>query len=183
MARASKVDKLSDELRDMIGRLRERGCTIDEIMSKLRELDADVGRSGLGEYLKKFDRMRERLHHSRAAAEQIMSKLEEAGTDDRVARFNISTLHASVMELMAAADGEEGGLDPKSAKLLSETMRNLATAARVDQDRILRLKKEMAEDAVKAAEAAVGKATAGGGPVDPVALLEQIRQGIYGMYD
>ncbi|CAA0130470.1 Uncharacterised protein [Starkeya nomas] len=182
MARLSKVDRLPAELRDLIGRLREGGHTIDEILGKLKELDADIGRSGLGEHLKKFDAMRERLHRSRAAAESIMSKLEEAGTDDRVARFNISSLHASVMELMATADGE-GGLDPKSAKLLSETMRNLATAAKGDQDRIINLKKHLAAEAVKAAETAVGKATAAGGPVDPVALLEQIRQGIYGMYD
>lgn len=183
MTRPSKVDRLPAELRDLIGRLREGGRTLDEILAKLRELDADVGRSGLGEYLKKFDKMRERLHYSRSAAETIMAKLEEPGADDRVARFNIQSLHASVMDLLAAADGEEGGLDPKSAKLLSETLRNLVTAARGDQERNISLKKHLAEEARKAIEKIADDVAGAGKPVDPTEVLRRIREDVYGIFE
>lgn len=182
MARLSKVDRLPPELRDMIGRLREGGHTVDQILAKLRELDADVGRTGLAEHIAKFDKMRERLHHSRAAAESIMSRLEDAGTDDRVARLNISSLHASVMELMAVADAEDGGLDPKSAKLLSETLRNLATAAKGDQQRVIELKKHLAEEARRAVEK-IAEDVAAGGATDPQAVLRRIREEVYGIFE
>lgn len=183
MARPSKIARLPAELRDLIGRLREGGHTIDEIFAKLKELDVDVGRSGLGEHLKKFDKMRERLLYSRAAAESIMSRLEDAGADDRVARLNISSLHASVMQLMALADAEDGGLDPKSAKLLSETLRNLATAAKGDQDRLINLKKHLAEEARRAVEKIAGDVAAGGAAADPSEVLRRIREDVYGIFE
>ncbi|WP_127088338.1 phage protein Gp27 family protein [Aquabacter cavernae] len=182
MARPSKVDKLPAELRDMIGRLREGGCTIDQILSKLRELDADVGRSGLGDYIKRFDAMRERLHNSRAAAESIMARMEDGG-DDRVARLNIATLHASVMELMAGEDGEAVTLDPKSAKLLSETMRNLASASKADQDRIINLKRHLAEETRKKVEAIADEVAGAATPMDPMEVLRRVREDIYGIYE
>lgn len=150
MARPSKVDRLPAELRDQIGRLRESGHTIDEILAKLQELDADVGRTGLGNYIRKFDAIRERIHASRAAAESIVAKLDDAG-DDRVARFNIASLHASVMALMAGEDGEPVTLEPKDAKLLTEAVRNLATAAKSDVDRVSVIEKRAAEKARRAA--------------------------------
>lgn len=182
MARPSKVDRLPAELRDMIGRLREQGCTIAEIFGKLRELDADVGRSGLAEYLKRFDVVRARLHNSRAAAEQIMARFEDQASDDRVARMNIAHLHASVMELMAGADGEPVTMDPKSAKLLSETLRNLATAAKSDQDRLLNLKKSLAEQA-RAAVDKIASEMDGPAPLDGAEVLRKVREDIYGIFD
>ncbi len=181
MARPSKVDRLPADLRELIGRLREGGCTIDEIMAKLRELDADVGRSGLGEYIKRFDAIRARLQNSRSAAEAIMARLEDTGADDRVARFNIASLHASVMELMAGEDGELVTLDPKSAKLVSETLRNLASAAKADQDRALNLKKVLGEQARKAIENVAGEVAAG--QTDPAEVLRRIREDVYGIFE
>lgn len=183
MARPSKVDKLPAELRDMIGRLRDQGSTIDQILGKLRELDADVGRSGLAEHIKKFDAMRERLHRSRGAAEAIMARLEEPGTDDRVARLNIASLHAGIMDLMAGEDGEPVKIDPKDAKLLSEAMRNLATAAKSDQDRAINLKKHLAEEARRAVEKIADDVKSAAGPVDPLEVLRRIREDVYGIFE
>lgn len=182
MARPSKVDRLPAEIRDVIRGLREDGRTIDEIMAKLRELDADVGRSGLGDYIKRFDTMRQRLHHSRAASEAIMARLEDAGAEDRVARFNIAALHAGVMELMAGEDGEAVTLDPKSAKLISETLRNLATAAKSDQDKLFAHKKWLVEQARKVMAEVASEAKAAGRPVDPMEVIRRIREN-YGIYE
>lgn len=182
MARPSKIDRLPAEVREQIGRLREGGCTIDQILAKLRELDADVGRTGLGEYIKKFDAIRDRIHNSRAAAETIMARLETAD-DDRVARLNIAALHAGVMELMGGDDGEAVVLDPKSAKLLSETMRNLASASKSDQDRIITLKRHLAEQVRAKVDAIAGEVGAAKEPMDPLEVIRRIREDIYGIYE
>jgi hypothetical protein len=180
MPRPSKVDRLAPEIRDMIGRLREQGLTIDEILAKLRELDADVGRTGLANHLQRFDAMRERLHASRAAAEAIVARLDQAG-DDRVARLNIASLHAGLMELMAGEDGEPVPLDPKSAKLLSETMRNLAQAKKADQETAFALKRELdaaraREEKVKAAAEAAQRRADGGDKDGALDILRTIRE-------
>lgn len=158
MARKSKVDRLPAEIRDEIGRLRENGRTIDEILDKLRELgvlETEVSRPSLGRWTKRWDETRERINSSRMAAEAIMARLEATGSDKRVAELNIAALHANVMELMAGEDGEPVTLDPKSAKTISEILKNLATAAKSDQDRIMiELKREAMEEARTAAQAA-----------------------------
>ncbi len=183
MARPSKVDRLPADLRELIGRLRSDGRTIDEIFSKLKELDADVGRSGLGEHIKRWDKMAERLHRSKAAAEAIMQRLEDQGTDDRVARMNVAALHASVMELLAGEDGEPVTLNPKEAMLLSTTLKNLASAAKVDQDRVANTDEWKAERTRKVVEDAVNEAASAGKPIDSAAVMKRIREEVYGIFE
>jgi len=55
MARMSTVDRLPPEVRELIERLRGNGRTIDEILAKLRDLDAEVSRSALGRHIKLLD--------------------------------------------------------------------------------------------------------------------------------
>lgn len=187
MARPSKVDRLPTDLRELIGTLRRQGCTIAEIFAKLQELEADVGRSGLGEYIRKFDAVASRIHQSRAAAEAIMARLDDVGSDDRVARFNVAGLHASIMHLMAGEDGEPVQLEPKDAKALAETLRNLASASKLDIERVEKIEQRASrkakEQLLKAAEAAAASAEAKGEKLDGAAVLKKIREDIYGIYE
>jgi hypothetical protein len=155
MARPSKIDRLPAEVRDLIGRLREGGRTIDEILAKLNELDVEVSRSGLHRHVQRWDKIRARLQESRAAAEAIMGQLGES-SDNRLARFNIEMMHASLQSLLAGGeDGQAVTLDPESAMLLSSAIRNLASASKTDQDRELRIRKEVAAELAEKAEAVV----------------------------
>ena len=147
MARPSKIDRLPQELRDAIGDLRRQGRTIDEILGHLRSLGVDdVSRTGLGEHIKKWDALAKRLNDSRAAAEAIMSRMEDQGADDRMARFNIQMLHASLMELQRGEDGEPAQLDPKEAAQLAKALKDLSTAARSDQVRFVEAKKLLEQE-------------------------------------
>lgn len=141
MGQPSKIDRLPDDVRELIGRLRRRGRTIEEIRAKLAELDVDVSRSGLGRHIKKIDAIAERVRETRAAAEAIMAKLGEK--ESRVTRLNIELMHASLMKSLADAES----LDPKEAMLLGRAIRDLATAARQDADRELRLRRALAKRA------------------------------------
>jgi uncharacterized protein YfiM (DUF2279 family) len=160
MARPSKIDRLPSEVRDLIGRLREGGRTIDEILLKLNELDLEVSRSGLHRHVQQWDKIRARLQESRAAAEAIMGQLGH-DKDNRLARFNIELMHASLQSLLAGGeDGQAVTLDPESAMLLSSAIRNLASASKTDQDRELRIRKEVAAELAAKAEKAVDKVAA-----------------------
>ena len=178
MARKSKIERLPEEIRSEIEDLRDAGRTIDEILTKLRELgvgENDISRPGLGRWTKKWDAMRERMAESRSAAEAMMARLEVTGSDKRVAEFNISALHANIMQLMAGEDGEPVTLDPKSAKVLSEAIRNLTSAAKSDQDRMILLKREIAREAQAQLAEAEKEARAADGKLDGAALLARIR--------
>lgn len=183
MARPSKIDRLPQELRDAIGDLRRNGRTIDEILAHLRSLGVDdVSRTGLGEHIKKWDAVAKRLNDSRAAAEAIMSRMEDQGADDRMARLNVQMLHASLMELQKGEDGEPAQLDPKEAGQIAKALKDLSTAARSDQVRYVEAKKlleqerQRAEKVKKTAEDALAQAASGGRMSDAMAALQAIRE-------
>lgn len=191
MARPSKVDRLPPEIRDAIGELRRNGRTIDEILQHLRSLDLGEQiprRSSLAEHIKKWDAVAARLHDSRAAAEAIMARIEDTSADNRIARFNVESLHANVMDLMSGENGEPVTLDPLDAMRISAVLKNLAAASRSDQSRYMEMKamldveKAKAAKVLQAADDAV-KAAGAGGDVDGLELIRKIREDIYGIYD
>ncbi|MBI1262965.1 MAG: DUF3486 family protein [Rhizobiales bacterium] len=155
MGRPSKIDKLPSELKDVIGRLRERGRSIDEIFAKLQELDPDidVSRSGLGRHVQRIDTIGKRLRESRAVAEAVIDRLG-ASTDNRTARLNIELMHSNLMALLSAEDddGDAIQLDAKNAMFLAGALKDLASAAKTDQDRELKIRMEVAKEAAKTVE-------------------------------
>ncbi len=77
------------------------GAPLTRFLAKLRELDADVGRSGLGEYIKKFDAIASRITTAGRRRNPSWPGWRRPG----MIGWHASTLrraHASVMELMAA---------------------------------------------------------------------------------
>jgi hypothetical protein len=143
MPRPSKIDRLPPEIREQIGRLRESGRTIDEILAALKALGvADVSRSGLGRHVQEIDALGEQLRTSRAVADALVTKLGDA-PEGRQARLNIELLHAMIMKLfISGQSGEMAQVDPETAMLISTALRNLASAAKSDADLTARLRKE-----------------------------------------
>jgi len=162
MARPSSVDKLPSDLREWIGRLRQQGCTLDEIIAKLRELDQEaiVSRSALHRHLQKADEIAEKIRETRIIAEAIGRKVGE--TDDaQLTRSNIELLHSLIMKLQmnimrAEASGEEGSLETLELMQLAKALDHLGKAAKDDVARTIAIEKRAAEkarhEAVKAVE-------------------------------
>lgn len=151
--RPSSIDRLPPEIREAIGRLREHGRTLDEILEHLRTLEVDVSRSALHRHVKGMAAMGERLRRSRAMAEGLARQLGET-PGDKMARLNIELLHSVVNDLLAAADEEEGGLDAKGATMLAAAIERLTKAARQDQDFVLKLENRVKDEAAKTVAAA-----------------------------
>ncbi|MGO1078328.1 phage protein Gp27 family protein [Inquilinus sp. CA228] len=184
MARPSKIDRLPGEFREAIGRLREQGHTIDEILAHLRSLGVDtISRTGLGEHVQKLDAIGERIRQSRAMARELVERYGEAG-EDRLARLNIELLHDLVFRLQTAVvDGEPVQLSTLDAQRLSATLRNAQTSARADID-LARAKKVWADEQKKKLAAVEAEIEAAGPDAkpDPAAVLKRIREDVYGIF-
>lgn len=183
--RASTIDKLPAEIREMIGRLRQADTPINDILAKLRELEVDISRSALGRHTQKIDAIGERMRRSRDMATALVDRLGD-NPDNRLQRMNIELLHGIFFDLVTAAataseeeNASEGQvvLGPKDVKLLAETLRNLSTADKTNADRILKIEQETRKHA---AVAAVKAAKAGGLSAETVKAIEHAVLGVEG---
>lgn len=158
MARPSRVDRLPDEIRDQIARLREQGWTIDELLTRLRELDVDVSRSSLGRHVKGLDEISADIRAARAMATDIVAAIGEGG-ENRIVQANIELLHAAVLDMhrRAKAEGTDGPAStPTGAMQLARALDSLTKARRQDLAFVEQVEKRVAEraraDAAGAAE-------------------------------
>ena len=165
MPRPSKIDRLPPEIREAIGRLRDHGRTLDEILEHLRTMEIEVSRSALGRHVLSMEKVGERLRRSRAVSEALVRQLGDA-PESKTARLNIELLHSFIYDLLASAedvtDGEEVNLaaevlkNPKALALFAEATEPLTKASRHNADFVQKVE-ERAEargkrDAVKAVE-------------------------------
>lgn len=150
----SKVDQLPEEARDLIGRLRRQGRTLDEIMAKLTELDLDPeampSRSGLGRHLKEIAALTEEAHRQRMIAEAMVDRglMMDEG---RTAKVNISLAHGLLSRLMFTSEGQMATLDPEEAMFVAKSVQALVSAAKNDTERELKVREQMAKEAAKVA--------------------------------
>ena len=185
MPRPTKIDRLPAEIRELIGRLRGDGRTIDEILGKLRELDVAVARSTLGEHIQRLDALGAQIQQSRAIAEALVSKFGDA-PESRTARLNIELLHGQVMKLIAATGDPEKPLvlDPRDVNFLADALHRLARAARDDVEREAKLRemifKQVRERGDKTL-AAVAAEAAANPKLSMKDVLARIRRDVYGI--
>lgn len=176
MARPSTIQRLPGELRELISDLRGKGRTIDEILSKLRELDVDVSRSALGRHVKQLDKIGDEIRRSRAVAEALVRQYGDA-PESRAAKMNIELMHSLVTRLMISEEGERAEFEPLEAMQMATALQKLVQASKQDVDRETLVRKEFArklDEAVAAAE------EAGERGLSPERLAE-LRRGFLGV--
>lgn len=187
MAKASNIRRLPPEIRELIGKLRDRGSTIDEIKAKLAELNVKISRSALGRWTKHFDGVAENIQRSRIVAEAIVGKLGDKPTTG-VARLNIELMHSVIMKLLVSEDGKQASLDPQEAMFLSQGLQRLAQASKQDAETEIKLK-EMLRDQVNKKLKAIEGDVASDASATPAErqsmaeVLKRIRQDVYGIFE
>ena len=157
MGRLSSVDVLPEDVQAEIGRLRQNGRTIDEILVHLRTLDgiAPPSRSALGRHIQGMDAMIQQMRATRQAAAALNGRPDD-GPVSAVAQANIEMLHTALFNLqMAAMSGEN--LDASTVKMLSQSMRDLGVATKANVDVLITAEKRAAERAKTEAATAVEK--------------------------
>lgn len=165
MARPSSIDRMPQEVRDWIGRLRDQGRTLDEIIAKLRELDLDAlpSRSALHRHLQKAEEVAERIRKSRAVADAIVRRLGDS-EPDKTTRMNIELMHNVLFEIASRTTDETGEpvtFEPMEAMLLAKALDHLGKAAKDDVARTVAVEKRATErakaEAAKAVDAVAGE--------------------------
>ncbi|MFQ5774022.1 MAG: DUF3486 family protein [Kiloniellaceae bacterium] len=180
MARTSTIKRLPADIRELIARLRERGRTIDEILAKLRELDLDVSRSALGRHVKTLDEIAERIRANRTIAEAVVERLGDA-PESRVARLNIELTHSLLTKLLVGEDGQPVELDAKEAMFVSTSLQKLSQAAKSDLERELKIRKDVAKEAVEKLDNAAKEAEHAGEPGLSAERIAQLRRDFLGV--
>lgn len=187
MAKRSTVEKLPQDVRDWILRLREQGATYDTIVAKLRELDTLAvvpSRSALHRHIQEAERMRELMQRQTVIAKAVAKDYDNT-EDSQLARGNIAMMQNILMRLNMAAiyEAEDGDgsikVTPMEALQISKAMDHLAKAAKDDVARTLAIEKRAAEK--ERARAAVSASNAarerGISPEDIAVISKSILEG------
>jgi hypothetical protein len=183
--RPSSIDRLPEEIREEVGRLRVQGRTIDEILSHLKTLDVEVSRSALGRHVKGLATLRERMRHSRDMAAALVSQFGEQ-PDNRLARMNLELMHGVIMQTITAAGEDEDGeaqpvtFCPEDARFLADALAKLASAEKTNVERTLKMKQEATKEAAAAVDRVVKAGGGAGLTEDTVAAIKREILGIRG---
>lgn len=163
MARPSSITRLPPEIREAIGRLRDHGKTLDEILEHLRTMEIEVSRSALGRHVQAMEKVGERLRRARTVSEALVRQLGDA-PESKTARLNVEIMHSLIFDLLSLGEGEdkEGEAvqamlrEPKALAMISEAVERLTKASRHNADFIEQVERRIAArekaSAAKAAE-------------------------------
>lgn len=178
----SSVDRLAPEIRDLIGKLRiDHGWTIDEILTKLRELGNGaeaISRSALGRHVKSIEEIGAEIRQSREMALALRAATGDEG-DDRTAELNIELLQSSILRLVTRTRDDEDGESAGEVKALAQALRDLATARKTVQEAVRKAREAAKIEAAKAVDA-VAKTRPAGLTADTVEQIKRTIMGIAG---
>jgi len=175
MGRKNKILTLPDEviaqINEMIGSDR---FTLDEIVAHLREMGVeDVSRSGLHRHTLSIKQIAQTMRRSRTIAESLTKHLGPSIKDGDLARTVIEMVHGLLMDNVTSAL-TDGGETPSAMELMrvSTALQKLASAQKLDVERIDKIRDQEAKAAAKRGVAAAKKL--GLGKADVAKLNEAI---------
>jgi len=156
MPRVSGFKKLPPEVRDLIGNLREKGRTIDEILDALKALDIAVPRATLGDWTKKIDAVAAKMEQSRVMADALVRRFGDA-PDSKTARLNMQMMHSVLYGALehVLGGGDAGELTPRETMELAKALDHLTRAAKADADYVAKVREEGRKEAEARMDAAV----------------------------
>jgi hypothetical protein len=173
MARKSSIQQLDPRLREAVdGLLREGRHTLDDILAKLAELNdgtAPVSRSSLGRYAARAEKQMKRYAEAQEVAKVWIDRIEVEPNGD-VARLNHEMLRTVAFQTLGEIGEREVSADPQEVMFLAKALKDLASADRLTQDRILIIRQEVAK---RAAVEAVKQAKASGLSDEAAELIRQ----------
>lgn len=156
MARASTIDRLPRELRDLCARLIRDGNTIHQITDKLNELDADVSKSAVGRHVKSAREQMARYREAQEVAGQWVRQIGEQPQGDVGALLAEMLKTIAFQTLGSMGDAQAGRTDAKPPKameimLLAKTIRDLEATTKGSIERMEKIEKAVIERAAKKA--------------------------------
>ena len=154
MGRRSSIDRLPPQIREEADAALKRGATIEEIVELLQGLGADVSRSAVGRYSKRYRDLADRTREITAISKAFASEFGDA--DDKRATLPIQLLHTLITRVvMKLGAGEEVDISPMDLHFIARAVKDGAGAAKTDVDRIAKIKEEARKEAFAEAQRVV----------------------------
>lgn len=177
----SSIDRLDQEVRELIGKLRmDHGWTIDEILERLQAMGQSVSRSALGRHVRTLQDVAAEMREAQAMATALAREVGDAD-QSRMLDVNAQLLQANMFKLMLAANEENGEgvtLKASEAKAFADALRSIALTRKTDLDLVERAEKRAAEKAkIEAADSASAVARSKGLSKD---TIDAIRRAVLG---
>lgn len=181
MARPSKIDRLPDEIKELIGKLRRQGRHIMEIKAALKELDIDIPKSNLARHTKELDEMakelQESLEFSMALQKRVYDDPTMAGATGRMNHQLGQAVMFKFMRALRAKSGAE--VDAKELNFVMSALDKLSKVEERTVDLELTIRKEIEAEQKKKLEALKGDVSAGRTVLD-LDTLERLFGAAYG---
>lgn len=174
MPRRSTVKELPKEIRVEVDRLLADGTTIDDIVAKLQELGADISRSALGRYKQDFDQVTRRMREMREVAAGFARELG-AAPEGETGRLLIELVQSLVFKFAARQSDQDAATTAQELYHVARAIKDLEHGASLGADRELKIRKDTATEAAKAAG---GAAKAAGLSAEAIAAIERDVLGI-----
>ena len=180
MGRTPHLHRLSPKLLNEINRLLSEGrFTLDEIVEHLRSMGVDsVSRSALGRQKQKLEKVAAKLRQNKEITEALTRECGASSVEGMQGRMLVNILRTLVYDCLQTriVDGEE--IDPKQFMALGRALKDMAQAARLDQDFETRIRERVEREAeAKLREAAKTVADApDAARLTPELMLERILQ-------
>jgi hypothetical protein len=160
VGRKSSITQLDPKVRLAADEALKRGCTIDEITRLLDSLGADVSRSAVGRYAKRYSDFAGEQREIEAVANAFAA--EFSTEDNNQGRLMIQLMRSIITkQIMPLMSGEESRADPMAMRLLAAAVKDTTGAAKIEDDRIAAIRKAAFTEAAKAAESEARSAGAG----------------------
>ena len=178
MGRVSTFKQLPPEVRNKIGELFDRGCTLNEVMQALESLDVTLSRSALHRAKQRIDKIGEKIRRSREIADSVVRNLGDI-PENKATRMNMELMQGVILDILSQADdeidSEKGGAStPMGAMLLAKALEHLAKTARHDAELTTKLKESAKKEVEAKLEAAAKEAAAEGKGSESQQVFERI---------
>ena len=129
----NRMRRLPRELLDMVNELLESGHTIDEVTQALRELGADVSRSGVGRYRKRWAEQMKDLAEVREFSRAAVGELKKQ-PESLLVRLNTEQLEAALFRVVMNAKALQEDNPEKALRLIEKAARAQQLLARARRD-------------------------------------------------
>ena len=176
MARVSTLRRLPPEILREINRLLSGGQhTLDEIVAYLRGMGVDsVSRSALGRQKQKLEKVAARLRQNREAMEALTREFGASFAEGEQGRRLVEILRSIAYDVMAAKISDED-VDPRQVMALGRALKDMAQAARLDQDFEEKVAERIRREAERRLDAAAERAAAESDGLTPQEALERVK--------
>ena len=129
MGRKSTVEKLPNEWVDACNDLIRNGRTIDDILTALQELGAEVSRSAVGRYVKSTRESLAKYREAQEVAKVWLDKLEAEPNGD-VSRLLPEMLRVVAFQTIGKMGEAEKEAGPMELMLLAKALQHMSAASK-----------------------------------------------------